>query len=298
MKDAIDELGPAAAWIAQFKSADLRPAQALLRSLRLVSFTEFEDAIASEIARITTETSGRIAVFPVDKRVVAPSRLPSSADKIGYILTSLERRFPNRVRVRLTIESMRNEKMKHLVLADDFIGTGSRIIQYWNAWAAPSLKSWLSYHKVSLWLVAYAAHEGGIHRIQERITYLETIRIRVSIPLPAVYSFLNPMVAEICDSYGKLTGRDRAARGVGGLMSPVVFQHGCPNNAPAILWASGRAWRPLFPNRGNRSRCSLKKVKKKLESHFRWVYEWGRWRRRSSFADAGLERRKSRSSGG
>lgn len=30
----------------------------------------------------------------------------------------------------------------------------------------------------------------------------------------------------------------------------IVFQHSCPNNAPAILWARGGRFRPLFPNRG------------------------------------------------
>lgn len=33
------------------------------------------------------------------------------------------------------------------------------------------------------------------------------------------------------------------------MMTPIVFQHGCPNNAPVILWSGGRSWEALFPNR-------------------------------------------------
>jgi hypothetical protein len=35
-------------------------------------------------------------------------------------------------------------------------------------------------------------------------------------------------------------------------MTTMVFEHGCQNNAPAILWAEKyrhKYWKPLFPNR-------------------------------------------------
>jgi hypothetical protein len=245
----LHELGPAVTWLSQFKIADVRGAEALVRHLRLVSFAEFEEGIATEIERLYADTSGRIALFPVDKKPGGEARLPSSADRIGYTLTSLERRFGDRLRVRPSIESMRAEKMKHVILVDDFVGTGGRVIKYWNSWASPSLKSWLSYHKMQLWLLVYAAHDGGAEKIIHRITYLSAASLRCAIPLPRIYTFPNERVLDICDSYGKLTGKPKAARGVGGLMSPIIFQHGCPNNAPAILWANGRGWKALFPNR-------------------------------------------------
>lgn len=47
-------------------------------------------------------------------------------------------------------------------------------------------------------------------------------------------------------------GAPRQVMGYGQLASPVIFQHGCPNNVPLIFWVrrnSKQRWTPLFPNR-------------------------------------------------
>jgi len=237
-------------WLRQFRRDDFAAAEALLNSLRLVPFAEFEEAIAIAVRNICDKTAGRLAVFPVDKDFDGTSRRPSSAAKIGYTLTNLERVIPRRVRVQPSEESMRKEKVKHIVLVDDVFATGSRITRFWNRWATKTLKSWLSYHACELWIVAFAAHECGIERILDRVTYLDRQHIRTTLALPSVANYPNSAIYRVCDEYGKSTGKSGAARGVGGTMSPVIFQHGCPNNAPAILWASGKGWRGLFPDRG------------------------------------------------
>jgi len=47
--------------------------------------------------------------------------------------------------------------------------------------------------------------------------------------------------------------KSKARLGYGNLLSPVVFQYGCPNNAPGIFWSKGKRgknrWQPLFPER-------------------------------------------------
>jgi hypothetical protein len=220
----------------------------LLQSLRLVSLAEFEQAIQDSIARIVSDTTGRIAVFPVEK-IHSSSRLPSSAQKIGYTLTNLERLHSMRLRVRPSVESMRAEKMKHVILVDDLIGTGGRIVKFWDEWADKSLKSWLSYHKCQLWVVAFAGHHLGVQRVLERITYLDETTVRLTLPLPSFSSYPRPEIPELMDKYAHRTSKSTAARGVGGCMSHIIFQHGCSNNAPALLWANGRHWKAIFPNR-------------------------------------------------
>jgi hypothetical protein len=39
-------------------------------------------------------------------------------------------------------------------------------------------------------------------------------------------------------------------RGFGHIAAPIIFQHGCPDNSPTILWKGGKTFHPLFPNRG------------------------------------------------
>lgn len=237
-------------WLGQFRKDDRPAAEALLNSLRLVPLAEFEESVGTAIGQICSETDGRLAVFPIEKDIDGTARRPSSAGRIGYTLTNLERVNPRRVRVQPSEDSMLKEKVRHIVLVDDICATGGRVVKFWNRWATKTLKSWLSYHACELWIVAFAVHEGGVERVLKRITYLDRQHIRTTLALPSVAHYPNNAIYRLCDEYGGSTGKSGAARGVGGAMSPIIFQHGCPNNAPAILWAEGRGWRGLFPNRG------------------------------------------------
>ncbi|HSC95521.1 MAG TPA: glycoside hydrolase family 3 N-terminal domain-containing protein, partial [Burkholderiales bacterium] len=83
----------------------------------------------------------------------------------------------------------------------------------------------------------------------------------------------------------------------GATLFPSALNYGSTWN-PELIEAVGCEIRKEAKQVGSRSRGSLKKEKKKLASNSRWVYEWRRWTRRSSFADARLELGKSRSSAG
>lgn len=240
----------ARAWIKQFRAEHRTAADSFLDQLRLVPFVEFEETLTSLVDQICADVQGLVAVFPIDRDVEGISRRPSSAGLIGYLLTNLERVNPRRIRVMPSQESMRCDKVKHIVLVDDLCGSGRRIEDFWNHWATETLKSWLSYGVCKLWVVAFAVHENGVQRILNRITYLDRSRVRSALQMPAVAQYSSDTIYRLCDVYGKCTSKSRASRGFGGSMSPVIFQHGCPNNAPAILWASGRHWVPLFPSRG------------------------------------------------
>ncbi len=248
MSSAIERSSLTTAWIAQFRREHVHLAHAFLRMLRLVPLAEFEEGIIEGIRTVCDRTNGKIALFAVDKDPDGQSRMASSAGKIGYTLTNQERFDPRRIRVNPSLESMREERIKHLILIDDLIGTGSRVNKFWNRWASKSLKSWLSYQKCKIWVVAFAGHEQGIERILKRITYLDHESFILALPVISDPPFADK-VLRLCDHYGRMTAKDRAARGVGGLMSHIIFQHGCPNNTPSFLWSRGSNWRPLFPNR-------------------------------------------------
>ena len=54
-----------------------------------------------------------------------------------------------------TLNSMRAQRMKNVVLVEDFIGTGRRIATYLRDAMEPTLKSWISYKWTRLWIVSY-----------------------------------------------------------------------------------------------------------------------------------------------
>ena len=237
------------AWLRQFDARSIHTARLLLQSLKLVSLQEFETTIARQVQSIVDSTEGRIAIFAIDKDPGGEARLPSSADRLGHCLTNLERLLPHRIRAKPSVASMRAEKVRHVVLVDDLLGSGGRLRRFWKAWASKSLKSWLSSRFCQLWVVCYAAHNSGLRAGMKRITYLNEDHVLAHVRLHPDAAYWPGRIEELCEEYAQRTAKARAASGVGGVMCPIVFQHGCPNNCPAILWAEGKTWRALFPNR-------------------------------------------------
>ena len=86
-------------WLRQFRRDDASNALQLLRTLRLVSLAEFEESIQRILLQIVEEVDGHLGVFPIDKDLHSETRIPSSAHKIGYILTNLERLTRRHIRV-------------------------------------------------------------------------------------------------------------------------------------------------------------------------------------------------------
>jgi hypothetical protein len=246
----------AARWLRQFDDQDAPLARMVLRSLKLVSYDEFQSAIRDLLMSLHNKDKRRTALFPLRKpqsRSIEKKEKRfhyTSAEGIGYFLSSLERAYPKEFIVSPTISSMRAEKTNLIVFVDDIIGSGRRLLDYWRKSMNPSLKSWLSYKKCRLFVATYAAHPSGLLRIEQNIKYFhENKSLSFCLKLPKRPLAWDDDVEELCAWYSKRTKKSGIPLGFGAAMTPIVFQHGCPNTAPVILWASGDNWEGLFPNR-------------------------------------------------
>ena len=271
-------------WLTQFDGGDKLLAQSFLNNLILISSTEFDMGLSELIENIGNRQGGKVALFPIKPirnvgftQNIIPAEAASkpnalsdgikpeakepavgklrrerynSSHRIGYLLNNLERNYPRKYSVSPTIESMRAERIPNIVLVDDIIGTGDSVYKYWKTKISKSIKSWISYKKCNVWVVAYAAHFDAISYITRKINPItkENISIKIEVLSPPI--FWNDALENLCQEYGKRTNKQGAALGYGKCRSHIVFQHGCPNNAPAMLWARGKTWEPLFPNRG------------------------------------------------
>jgi hypothetical protein len=144
---------------------------------------------------------------------------------------------------------MIKEKIKHIVLVDDVIGSGQRVCGYWKRSLPKKIKSWLSLKYCKIWIVSYAGHRSGIGNIIKTIKNVNRNMIKTYVDLAAKNPIWTDQVYTLCEKYGQKTYRPMFATGYRKAMSPLVFEHGCPNNVPSILWAKGKHWKPLFPNR-------------------------------------------------
>lgn len=236
----------------------------MLRRMRYVMFEEVESWLQAAVVKILDEieaSDGKvgIGIFPVEKPSIHKfnkdkERKPTndSAGRIAHSLKNLERSLGKNVQLTPRLESMREMRVRHLIYVNDFVGTGDRFLDFWKKMVPGSVKAWCSRGWCKVWLVSFAAHSTGNSRIRHRIRAIDEKRIRNLILIGS-----SPLVATlgmraVIEKYGQRLGSPAA--GYGDLASPIVFQYGCPNNAPLIFWmkpsrSRGVNWKPLFPNR-------------------------------------------------
>ena len=246
----------AKAWLFQFSGIDREVARQLLRKLILVSETDFEidlqKAVESVLNLIGQENVALFSITepPNPNDQDGTRRIQgSSADRVKHILENLVRLHGNRVRANPTVNSMRSDRIKNIVLVEDFIGSGNRVSGYWKTEVSKSVKSWISYGWTRVWVVSYGAIESGIANVRRKIPKLTESRIVTVLPFKNSKTKLSEPMEIVAQKYGeKLRGKMWLGYGDGG--GTLIFQHGCPNNTPAILWAGNGRFKPLFPNRG------------------------------------------------
>ena len=253
-------------WLSQFDEAapDRYLAGYLLKKMRFVSFEEFEkwiqDAI-SELIQEITESDGRvsIAIFPVRKPTAhkfnedkEPKAANDSSGRIGHSLKNIERALPKYVEVSPRDNSMSERRVRHIIFVDDFIGTGNRFIKSWRSTVSRRIKSWCSRGWCKIWLLSFAGHTSGIRHISNQIRALDASNIRVNLVIDKHIVHQHRSLQNLLHRYGERIEKPSIKFGYGKLASPIVFQHGCPNNTPGVFWShrkGQKGWNPLFPER-------------------------------------------------
>jgi hypothetical protein len=251
-------------------------AEGMLNRLKFVGFEEFEQGVQQGINDITSSikkmdgSSTSIAVFPVSRnpehfhnknKEFKPAN--DSAGRIAHSLKNLERHYAGKIEVSPRISSMKAQKIKHIIYVDDVFGSGKRLVKFWRESVPGAVKAWVSKGWCTIWLFAYAAHEQGIQRISKELKGVDIDRIKCQIKFDRSENLLKrEPIRNILEKYSYRTKKHNVMFGYGALWSPIIFQHGCPNNTPAILWASGKPfirniecdnsdrWNALFPERG------------------------------------------------
>lgn len=266
LKMRLEELPFIKEWISQFSIPDVYVVEQILSSMRFVGFEEVEVWLQDSINNLLQEIrlkdgKAAIALFPVSKPFINPFnkdkdiKLPNdSSGRIAHSLKNIERNLPTYVELTPRLESMRQKKVKHIIFVDDFVGTGDRFIKSWRSTVPSSIKSWSSRGWCKVWFVTFAAHESGLKKILHNVRALSDSQIKVNLRVNKSFLLQHESMRAVLKKYGAALGAPNQTFGYGGLASPIIFQYGCPNNAPLIFWLcptkkSSVNWKPLFPNR-------------------------------------------------
>lgn len=254
----LDEFELGNEWLKQFPFVDREIGRQLLRSLRLVSHTQFETGVSDVLLQLIQEVGDEnVALFSV---VEVPTeedldKLPkrvagSSADRVRNMNENLARIYGPRVQAHPTLRSMRAQRIRNVVLVEDFIGTGKRLATYLREVMEATVKSWISYKWTKLWIVSYGGLETGVRAVLRKGYGLTEDRVRLATAAQKPGQFFTPLMRDFCTRFAERTERAHIPLGFGKGAVGTIFEHSCPNNAPVVLWSKGRRYKALFPNRG------------------------------------------------
>lgn len=261
-------------WLAQFAADDQEAARKIAASLTLVSHSVFERAIQKSLENVFSERDQPLAFFAIrevdekesyfdrhtDPATGKINALVSGSDfgseaRVAAAIRNYCKTDPDRLLNHPSLNELKDKKCRTVVFVDDFIGSGERTAEFIGSfWVDPTFVSWFSLKYLKIVVVAYSGTERGLKRVGKHKAKPE-ITIERSCPtlrdMPWSHE-LRKSVLDVCERYGRRTSAGYYWDGYGSALAALVFEHSCPDNAPAILWApteKKKPWKPLFPNR-------------------------------------------------
>lgn len=249
----------------QFDAAERNVAVTLAESLVLVSHDEYIAGLKSELVSLISESKRATALFAVrevedgdyfdlsDKTkrpsAIAPGAKVGSEGSTATLIRDICRMTnPSSVLDHPSLESMRSTKTRRIIVVDDIIGSGRRMLKFLN-WLQnnPTIRSWLSYGLIRFYPVVFGLSEIGKREV---VNHPAVGAIRSSRLLTRGSITWNRQefrtYESLCFKYGARTSRPFWSLGFADAMTMMVFQHKCPNTTPAIFWAGSKSWYALF----------------------------------------------------
>ncbi len=265
-------------WLSRFDLEDRETASRLVRALTLVSHSAFRRDLSRRIVETAESIGFPVALFAA--REMKPPQLadflaklsetrgPSTVDAVASgsdlgseatvaaTIRSLCKAHPGRLLNHPNVGQMKAAApCKAVIVVDNLIGSGDRIKEYLGAlWANRSIRSWWSRKHIHFVVVSFAVTVDGAKSVSKLKYGPELVYNRICPTLSSLpwSQERKTEISNICIKYGAGLVSKRFIFGYQGSAALLVFEHGCPNNAPAILWArpkKSRAWDPLFPEK-------------------------------------------------
>ncbi|RON80768.1 hypothetical protein [Pseudomonas fluorescens] len=169
----------------------------------------------------------------------------------AWIANTLCRQNDVRFLLQPTADNIRNSKVRNFVVLTDFIGSGDRARKILDAmWGVASIRSWYSGKFVKLWVLGYSGTEQGIINVR---SHRFAPQVHVVTDCPTIFNSFDEDkddIIALCKVYGAHSENPLGYQGAAALLA---FEHGAPNNMPAIFVSEknrgAKRWAPLFPKR-------------------------------------------------
>ena len=250
-------------FINQFDTDDQGSVRKLVDSLVFIDRKEIHRHYRNVVVEHLNKNGKRIAVFPMEKKYFVRGKEVKKDGKekrkdydssvvIGRILKSLEQEFGvNKVINSPSLETIKQDKIQHVIFFEDTIGSGKRVLDFWTNYPVDeikSIKSLCSYKKLKVSFCVFSHSSRGVENITSN-SCIDKSWIISSVNSDYYLEEYDFSLSDLAEKYNKKIV-ERGSVGFRDSFVPVVFEHGCPNNLPLFLWKEKKgAWNALFPNR-------------------------------------------------
>jgi hypothetical protein len=267
-------------FISEFEENDQVVANALVASILNISSDEMHSELRKCVSSIPKGTA-KLALYvereleggkhkqpifnPIIGRAIQPKNIPLVKPIRGRVKVGSEgplARLASTVKSNNSLfvlspgpETIRNKKIRHIIILTDIIGSGDRIKKMLDSfYKVGTVRSWLSGKFVKFHVVAYAASDTGKRSVQLHKT---KPRMHICRPLPTINTeFFSPKdgvtltdIVNLCKKYDPLASiAPGEPLGYGNVGALLTIAGRCPNNAPRLLWGEAGRWTPLFMN--------------------------------------------------
>lgn len=267
-------------WLSQFAEGDDREAAASLADeIHLVSAAAFQSGLRALIDEVVARRAdperkialyaerpvklvfGKVPAFFKDSRkgrATGPGVQPVIADPrdqevgsegvVAQLITDYCRLHPEVALSHPGPTKLRKDRVGDIVIVTDFIGSGRRVHTMLESMRyVASLRSWRSYRLLRFTVAAYSGTPLGLATVGDQKLKPTILTV---MGCPTLFQSFRGRYQEtlrsLCRRYSPQNETPYGFENSGALLA---FAHGCPNNAPPILWSRAKGWTPLFQGR-------------------------------------------------
>ncbi|WP_155860358.1 hypothetical protein [Acinetobacter sp. Root1280] len=267
-------------WLNQFNESDKNLALIMLSKLRFVSRDTYAQWLQEEVSRNTLNDT-KYAFYSIRKLdedetntfipywndatgcVIDRSGQSLGSEDFVYSLISSITRERDYLYDHPPLSTLKENRIKNLILIDDAIGSGKRVYSFINSMLInKTFKSWWSLGLINFHIYSFMRNSNAPKNIIKNIVGSDhssrTYKKSSKIIFYGKYTYSDNLhkrwgenvqeILTLCTQNKKIP--NWANKGFGKVMSNLVFYHSVPNNIPGIFWFDGGDnWSPLFPGR-------------------------------------------------
>lgn len=262
-------------WLANFATEDRETARLLIDDLEIKDHSEILTELRRELLQWAEESSQAFpaVLIPIRSQEDLPALhaeekhvayetfnpgagfpvLPGSEADIGAVIRGIISSRPSKfLSPELTLDSLRQSKVRSIMLLTDYCGSGKQASQFVDTFTRNrTIASWVSSGHVAIKVLAYASSLGGYHVLGEkRGVEFRSLNVARSIEMVTWSAQDRARVVELCEKYADSSIKDQGALGYKESFGLYLSNQRVPNNLPQILIRKEGDWPGFFPDRG------------------------------------------------